>query len=483
MQCRRVSRRVAAGGRADYHARHEASPTFAVPAADEYPMNTATPCAPKLCIEARWVIPVRPTNTVLEHHTVVVGGGRILELLPTRSARERHPGCERTVLAEHVLMPGLVNAHTHAAMSLLRGFADDLPLERWLHEHVWPAEARHVDARFVHDGTMLAAAEMIRGGVTCFNDMYFFPAEAAAAASEAGMRACVGLIVLDFPTVWARDAEEYIDKAVRVHDACRDEALVSTAFAPHAPYTVSDAPLERIAVLAEELDVPVHIHLHETRAEVERSVAELGVRPIVRLQRLGLLSPRLNAVHLTCLDDDDIRLLAEHGAHALHCPESNLKLASGLCPVQRLRTAGVNLAIGTDGAASNNDLDMIGEMRTAALLAKGVSGDAAALPAADALEAATLGGARALGLEHEFGSIEVGKSADLCALDLRAPDMQPIYHPLAQVVYSATRRHVSHVWVAGRALLAGGELLSIDEGAVLARAREWGARIGTAGGA
>jgi 5-methylthioadenosine/S-adenosylhomocysteine deaminase len=258
---------------------------------------------------------------------------------------------------------------------------------------------------------------------------------------------------------------------------------VSTAFAPHAPYTVSDAPLERIAVLAEELDVPVHIHLHETRAEVERSVAELGVRPIVRLQRLGLLSPRLNAVHLTCLDDDDIRLLAEHGAHALHCPESNLKLASGLCPVQRLRTAGVNLAIGTDGAASNNDLDMIGEMRTAALLAKGVSGDAAALPAADALEAATLGGARALGLEHEFGSIEAGKSADLCALDLRAPDMQPIYHPLAQVVYSATRRHVSHVWVAGRALLAGGELLSIDEGAVLARAREWGARIGTAGGA
>jgi 5-methylthioadenosine/S-adenosylhomocysteine deaminase len=313
--------------------------------------------------------------------------------------------------------------------------------------------------------------------------MYFFPAQAAAAASEAGMRACVGLIVLDLPTVWARDAEEYIDKAVRVHDACRDEPLVSTAFAPHAPYTVSDAPLARIAVLAEELDVPVHIHVHETRAEVERSVAELGMRPLVRLHRLGLLSPRLNAVHLTCVDDADIALLAEHGAHALHCPESNLKLASGMCPVQRLRAAGVNLAIGTDGAASNNDLDMIGEMRTAALLAKGVSGDASALPAAAALEAATLGGARALGLEHEFGTIEAGKSADLTALDLGALDMQPVYHPIAQVVYSATRRHVSHVWVAGRALLADGALLGIDEAALRARAREWGARIAGTGSA
>lgn len=443
-------------------------------------MNHPTSPAPELCIEARWVIPVRPEHTVLEHHAVVVGGGRIIELSPVRAARERYPRCERVVLAEHVLIPGLVNAHTHAAMTLLRGFADDLPLDRWLHEHVWPAESRHVDARFVYDGTLLAAAEMLRGGVTCFSDMYFFPAEAAAAASEAGMRACVGLIVLDLPTVWARDAEEYIDKAVRVHDACRDEPLVSTAFAPHAPYTVSDAPLARIAVLAEELDVPVHIHVHETLAEVERSVAELGVRPIERLRRLGLLSPRLNAVHLTCLDDGDITLLAEHGAHAVHCPESNLKLASGLCQVQRLRIAGINLAIGTDGAASNNDLDMFGEMRTAALLAKGVSGDAAALPAAASLEAATLGGARALGLEHEFGSIEVGKSADLTALDLGAVDMQPVYHPTAQVVYSATRRHVSHVWVAGRARLANGVLLDIDEDALLARAREWGARIAAA---
>jgi 5-methylthioadenosine/S-adenosylhomocysteine deaminase len=328
---------------------------------------------------------------------------------------------------------------------------------------------------------MLAAAEMIRGGVTCFNDMYFFPGEAAAATTEAGMRACVGLIVLDFPTVWASDAEEYIHKAVQVHDACREEPLVNTAFAPHAPYTVSDGPMERVAVLAEELDVPVHIHVHETRGEVERSVQEHGARPLARLHRLGLVSPRLAAVHLTCLDDDDIALLANNGAHAVHCPESNLKLASGLCPVQRLLEAGVNLAIGTDGAASNNDLDMLGELRTAALLAKGVSGNAAALPAGAALEAATLGGARALGLDHEIGSIEVGKSADLAAVDLGELDTQPVFHPLSQVVYCASRLHVSHVWVAGATLMEGARLTTIDAKALGARVREWGARMAGSG--
>jgi len=340
----------------------------AAPAPDA-PHRTPEP-APDLIIEARWVIPVIPRGAVLEHHAVAVRGGRVLAIEPAPAAAQRHPDCPRVRLEEHVLVPGLVNAHTHAAMSLLRGFADDLPLARWLEDHVWPAEARHVDARFVHDGAALAAAEMVRGGVTCFNDMYFFPGETAAAAAEAGMRACVGLIVLDVPTVWAADAEEYLAKAVRVHDACRDEPLITTAFAPHAPYTVSDGPLARVAVLAEELDVPVHMHVHETRDEVERSLAEHGARPLARLDRLGLVSPRLAAVHLTCVDDADLALLAARGAHAVHCPESNLKLASGLCPVERLRSAGINLAIGTDGAASNNDLDVIGEMRTAALLAK-----------------------------------------------------------------------------------------------------------------
>jgi 5-methylthioadenosine/S-adenosylhomocysteine deaminase len=439
--------------------------------------RTPAQATPDHVIEARWVIPVAPSGTVLDHHAVLLRDGRILEVVPVADARSRHPGCPRTTLAEHALIPGLVNAHTHAAMSLLRGYADDLPLVPWLERHIWPAESRHVDARFVHDGASLAAAEMVRGGVTCFNDMYFFPGETAAAASEVGLRASVGLIVVDFPTVWARDAEEYLEKAVRVHDACRDEPLVSTAFAPHAPYTVSDVALKRIATLAEELDVPVHMHLHETCDEVERSVAEHGVRPLERIRRLGLVSPRLCAVHVTCVEEEEIALIAEHGAHVVHCPESNLKLASGFCPVARLRAAGANVALGTDGAASNNDLDMLGEMRTAALLAKGVSGDAAALPAAEALEAATLAGARALGMEAEFGSITPGKSADLTAVDLGDLDTQPVFHPLSQVVYAASRHHVSHVWVAGRLLLEHGRHTTLDPPALRARAREWQARI------
>ena len=433
---------------------------------------------PDQIIEARWVIPVEPDETIHEHYAIVIRDARISELMPINAGRERYPECSRVVLSEHALLPGLVNAHTHAAMNLLRGYADELALQEWLQEHIWPAESQHVDARFVHDGTSLAIAEMLRGGVTCFNDMYFFPDHAAAAASEAAIRACVGLIVIDFPTAWANDAEEYLHKAVAVHDRCRDEPLVSTAFAPHAPYTVSNGPLQRVATLAEELDVPIHIHVHETAEEVQRSLAEHGVRPLQRLHTLGLVSPRLAAVHLTCVSDSDIELLAAHGAHALHCPESNLKLASGMCPIERIRQAGINIAIGTDGAASNNDLDMIGEMRTAALLAKGVSGNAAAFPASAVLRAATLGGAKALGMEHEFGSIEVGKSADMCAVDLSALRTQPVFHPLSQVVYAASSQQVSHVWVAGKALLEDGELLTIDEHALRARVREWGARIG-----
>ncbi|MFT5172619.1 MAG: 5-methylthioadenosine/S-adenosylhomocysteine deaminase [Gammaproteobacteria bacterium] len=433
---------------------------------------------PEQIIEARWVIPVHPRDTIHEHHAVVIRNGRISELMPINTCRERYPDCTRVTLDEHALLPGLVNAHTHAAMNLLRGYADELALGQWLQEHIWPAESQHVDARFVHDGTSLAIAEMLRGGVTCFNDMYFFPDYAAAAASEAAIRACVGLIVIDFPTAWANDADEYLVKAIAVHDRCRDEPLVSTAFAPHAPYTVSDEPLQRVATLAEELDLPVHIHVHETADEVRRSIAEHGVRPLQRLHRLGLVSPRLAAVHLTCVNDEDIELLAMHGAHALHCPESNLKLASGMCPIERIRQAGINVAIGTDGAASNNDLDMIGEMRTAALLAKGVSGDAAAFPASAVLHAATLGGAKALGMEHEFGSIEVGKSADLCAIDLSALRTQPVFNPLSQVVYAASAQQVSHVWVAGKALLENGELLTIDDHALRANVREWAAKIG-----
>ena len=428
-------------------------------------------------VEARWVIPVEPEGVVLEHHSVVVDAGRILAILPYGQARSAYAANRTVELGQHVLMPGLINAHTHAGMTLMRGFADDLPLMRWLEDYVWPVESRWVSEEFVRDGTMLAVAEMLRGGTTCFNDMYFYPGEAGRAAAAAGMRCVVGMIVLDFPTVWAASADEYLSRATEIHDEFRSHPLVDTAFAPHAPYTVSDGPLERVRTLADELDVPIHIHLHETAGEVQGSVAELGVRPFARLERLGLVSPRLMAVHMTALEAGEIDRLAECGAHVVHCPESNLKLASGFCPVARLLAAGVNVALGTDGAASNNDLDMIQEMRTASLVAKAVAGDATAVPAHRAISIATIAGARALGRDHVIGSLVAGKAADMIAVDLGTIESQPVYDAASQVAFSASRRQVSDVWVGGRALLRDGTLLTVDEVAVLERAGQWRPRI------
>ena len=345
-------------------------------------------------VHAGWVIPVQPDGTVLERHTLVIDGTQIAAIVPTAEWRNES-GATEIDCRRHVLVPGFVNAHTHAAMSLFRGMADDLPLMEWLEGHIWPAEARVAGREFVRDGTRLAAAEMLAGGTTCFNDMYFFGDEAAAAAIEAGIRAVIGLIVIGFPSAWASDVDEYFRKAEAVHDQYRGHPLVTSAFAPHAPYTVDDAALTRVATLAEELDVPVHMHVHETAGEIEGALATHGARPLRRLEGLGLLSPRLLAVHMPAVDEDEHALLARTGVSVVHCPESNLKLASGFCPVARLLGAGVNVALGTDGAASNNRLDMLGELRSASLLAKGVSGDPCALPAAQALRMATLSGARA----------------------------------------------------------------------------------------
>ena len=429
-------------------------------------------------VESRWVIPVEPEGVVLEHHAVVVDGGRIRAILPHAEARSDYTAHRTVELREHVLLPGLVNAHTHAGMTLMRGMADDLPLMRWLEEHIWPVESRWVGDEFVRDGTTLAVAEMLRGGTTCFNDMYFYPGDAGRVAAAAGMRCVVGMIVLDFPTVWARGADEYLARATEVHDEFRSHPLVDTAFAPHAPYTVSDEPLERLRTLADELDVPVHIHLHETPEEVESAVAAQGMRPFARLDRLGLVSPRLMAVHMTVLNEAEIDRLAECGAHVVHCPESNLKLASGFCPVARLIAAGVNVALGTDGAASNNDLDMVQEMRTASLVAKAVARDATAVPAHRAIAMATIAGARALGKEDAIGSLVPGKAADMIAVDLGVIESQPVYDAASQVAFSASRRQVSDVWIAGHAVLRDGALLTIDEDRVLERAKHWRRRIG-----
>jgi 5-methylthioadenosine/S-adenosylhomocysteine deaminase len=395
---------------------------------------------------------------VLEGHAVAVRDGRIEAVLPQSEATSRFRDYESLVLADHVLIPGLVNAHTHAAMSLMRGLADDLPLMRWLEEHIWPAEGRHVSPAMVRDGTLLACAEMLRGGITCFNDMYFFPEASLEAARAAGMRVSLGLIVFEFPTPYASDAADYLRKGLALRDRVSDDPLVSFCLAPHAPYTVSDASFRQVAMLAAELDLPVHVHLHETEDEIRRSLSEHGVRPIERLRRLGVLGPGLIAVHAVHLEKQEIDLLGSHAASIAHCPSSNLKLASGFAPIEALRRAGANVCLGTDGAASNNRLDMFQEMRTAALLAKAVARDAEALPAHAALRAATLAGAQAIGIDDIAGSISPGKAADLVAVAMRAPELAPCYDPVSHLVYAAGREHVTHVWVNGEPRVVEGNL-------------------------
>ena len=428
-------------------------------------------------IHARWIIPVEPAGTVLEQHALAVNDGRIIDILDSTRADEHYSATSVVHLDGHALLPGLINTHGHASMTLMRGLADDLPMMTWLHNHVWPTEQKWVSADFVYDGSLLACAEMLRGGVTCFNDMYFFPEETVRAVEQAGMRATIGLIVVDFPSAWAQDADDYLNKGIELHDQLHNNTLITTAFAPHAPYSVSDAPLQRIAMLAEELDIPVHMHVHETADEVQQAVEKNGKRPLQRLDDLGLLSPRLLAVHMTQLNNDEIKRCAETGVHVVHCPESNLKLASGFCPVHELDKAGINVALGTDGAASNNDLNMFGEMRTAALLGKGIAADASAVPAEQVLRMATINAARSLGLDEHIGSLQAGKAADFIAVQLDGIETEPVYNPVSQLVYATGRDKVTDVWVAGKHLLKDRILTTLETEEILAKTREWRNRI------
>lgn len=439
-------------------------------------MTRETPTV-DLRIDARWIIPVEPADTVLENHSLMVHEGRIADLLPTAVAAERYTARATRTLEEHVLIPGLVNLHTHAAMALMRGLGDDANLTEWLERHIWPTEMRFVSPEMVRDGTLLACAEMLRGGITCFNDMYFFPEAAAEAVMHAGMRAALGIIVVDFPSPYASDSEDYIAKGLATRDALRDEPLLSFCVAPHAPYSVSDGAFERVATYAAELDLPIHIHLHETADEIRESLKRHGVRPLERLQRLGLLGPNLVGVHAVHLEPHEIATLAADGCHVAHCPASNLKLGSGIPPITALRRAGVNVGLGTDGAASNNRLDLLGEMRLAALLARGSAHDATALPAAAALEMATINPARALGLDHEIGSLILGKAADIVAIDLGSLELAPCYDPLSHLVYVAGREAVSHVWIRGELKVDNGELTSLETEPLKAKAVHWRDRI------
>jgi len=425
-----------------------------------------------LALRAAWILPIQPAG-LLERHALVVDGGRVVDLVPESEVAGRYLARDELVLDHHVLLPGLVNAHTHAAMSLMRGIADDLPLSTWLEQAIWPRETQFVTSEFVYDGTLLAAAEMLRGGITCCADFYFYPDACARAYQAAGLRAVVGMPVLDFPTPYAADADAYLQNGLAARDAFRHAPRLTFALVPHAPYTVGDETFARIATYATELDLPIHTHLQETRRELDEALAATGESPLARLERLGITGPGFVAVHAVHLAPGDVARLARAGASVAHCPTSNLKLASGIAPVAELLAAGVNVALGTDGAASNNRLDLFAEMRLAALLAKGSSGDASVLPSMQALHLATLGGARALSLDSEIGSLEPGKAADLVAVDLSDLQDAPMYDPVSHLVNVVGRERVSDVWVAGEHLVRDGALVRVDRGALSARARLW----------
>lgn len=437
---------------------------------------TATAAPLDLLLLPTWLVPVEPAGVVLKEHGLGIRDGRIAFIGP-RAAALKLSASEVRELPGMLLSPGLINAHGHAAMSLFRGMADDLPLMTWLEKHIWPAEAKWVDEAFVRDGTDLAIAEQLKGGITCFCDMYFYPKIASDCVHNSGMRAQIAIPILDFPIPGASSADEAIRQGIELFGDLKHHPRIKVTFGPHAPYTVNDDNLEKIRVIAEELDAGIHMHLHETAHEVQRAVEQTGERPLARLGRLGLLGPRFQAVHMTQISEDDLALLVESNTSVIHCPESNLKLASGFCPVERLWQAGVNVAIGTDGAASNNDLDLLGETRTAALLAKAVAGSATALDAHRALRMATLNGARAMGLESEIGSLEVGKAADIVAFDLSGLAQQPIYDPVSQLIYATGRDCVKHLWVAGKQLLDDRQLTRMDEQQLTATAIAWGQRI------
>ena len=426
-----------------------------------------------LLIYCRWIIPIIPEDKVWENCALAVDGEKIIGIFPQAEAAKRFAPLNTEHLDNHILMPGLVNAHGHAAMSLLRGYADDLPLMPWLHDHIWPAESRFVDESFVRDGTNLSMAEMIKSGTTCFADMYFFHEAIVEEVRAAGMRCQVGFTVLDFPTAYAKNADDYIHKGLALYDRYSNQPLIKVACAPHSPYSVSDPAMQIIATYANELDMAVHIHCHETAEEITESIANYDCRPLERLKNLGLLLPQTQLVHMTQIAGDDMALVQAHNCHVVHCPESNLKLASGFCPVGEMIDAGINVAIGTDGAASNNDLDLFGELKTAALLAKAVANDASTLDAHAALRMATIKGAKALGWDSEIGSLEAGKSADMIAIDVSSIAQQPMYNPASQLVYTNVGHCVTHSWVAAKPLLINGELRTLNEQNVIQAAQQW----------
>ncbi len=430
-----------------------------------------------LLLHASWVATVDNENTVINDGCIAIRASEIVAVCRSDEAAEQYSAKEQIQLSGQLLIPGLINGHGHSAMTLLRGFADDLPLMSWLEDHIWPAEGQWVDEQFVRDGTNIAIAEMLRSGTTCFTDMYFFPNIVAETAHNLGVRAQIAFPVVEMPTAWAQSADEYIDKGLQCMDDYKNSAYVQTCFGPHAPYSVSQATLERVALLSDELDAAVHIHAHETQSEIATFVSEKNQRPIEFLHSLGLTSPRLQCAHMCNTQASDHELLAETGSHVVHCPRSNLKLASGFCQTDALINAGVNISLGTDGSASNNSLDMIGEMNSAALLGKAVAMRADAISAKETLRMATINGAKTMGIDSLVGSLEAGKQADIVSIDLNGIETLPVYDPVSNLAYSCGRDNVSNVWVAGKAQLIDKKLTSINTLQLKEIANQWHAKI------
>ena len=423
-------------------------------------------------IHGRWVIPCE-NSEVLENHALVLLQGKILDVLPSKKASQEYsaPVVER--FSSHALLPGFVNAHTHIGMNLFRGLADDLSLMDWLHHHIWPAERAWVSHELVYDASLLAAAEMIRSGTTCFNEMYFFLQATAQAADHAGLRGQIGITVIDFPTAWAKNVDEYLDKGLGFYEEYKNHERIGCTLAPHAIYTVGEETLVRIQRLAEKHRLRINMHIQETQEEIVLSLAKTKKRPLRRLHDIGLVTPDLIAIHLSQINEEDLEILRQGKPQLVHCPESNMKLGSGVCPVHSFHENDLNVALGTDGVASNNDLDMISEMRSAAFLSKVTTLNPQSLPATAALRMATLNGAKALGLDKVIGSLRAGKAADFIAIDLGGLETQPLYHPNSQIVYSASRQQVSDVWVAGKRLMKKRKLLTLDEKELLKKAKYW----------
>ncbi len=436
-----------------------------------------TPTKIDLILNCKWIIPIVPENQTLTDCSIAIDNGKIISLLPQAEATRKFSAGKVQDLDDHIVMPGLVNSHGHAAMSLLRGYSDDLPLRSWLENHIWPAEAKFLSEEFVRDGTRLSIAEMIRSGTTCFADMYFFDEAIATEVRHSGVRSQIGFTVLDFPTPYGKNADDYIHKGLALRDNCKDQPLIKIACAPHAPYSVSDRALGILATYANELDMAIHIHCHESASEINESLQAYDCRPIERLGKLGLLLPQTQLVHMTQITEDDIALVRDHNCHIMHCPQSNLKLANGFCPVMKFIENEVNVALGTDSAASNNALDLFSEIKSASLLAKAVSGDAASLNAHAALRMATINGAKALAWDNEIGSLELGKQADIIAVKIDSISQQPLYNPASQLVYTNSGSQVSHSWVAGKMLLENRKLCTINERSLIQTTEQWRKKI------